>query len=217
MKRAFTLLETLIALFLFGVVSALMLALFFPSMWMFQAASARNDAQQTVLLLVTRVRDGLLNTSLDTVTLSSDPPAVSFRAPREESPFDPVSGTPQFASHYSVARYDPNVDKVYWRSWPPEPPAATALSRSYDFSQALVPALERADLALICAHPNSEERVLGDHVDVFSVSDSDADPAVLTPPLQIVVGCSLTNPGPGTRKEERYDMTVQVTPRCQRW
>jgi hypothetical protein len=216
-RRGFTLLETLIGLFLFAAVTGLMLALFFPSMWMFHSASGRNDAQQSVLLLVSRVRNSLLNTALEWVTISQNPPAVSLREAREDAPFEPVSGAAQFSGRFLVFRYEEAARKVLWRHWPPGPPAPGALSQVYDFASPTLSALRVPDLVAICAATHPEERTIANEVDSFSIRDSGSEPGMLTPPLTIKAVVSYVNPGPGARKTEQFELTALVTPRCQRW
>lgn len=216
-RRAFTLLEALIALFLFSAVTGLMLALFFPSMWMFHSASGRNDAQQSVLLLVSKVRNSLLNTALEWVTVAPNPPALSLREAREDAPFEPVSGAAQFSNRFLVFRYDAAGRKVLWRHWPPGPPAAGALSQAYDFASPTLSALQVPDLVAICAAPYPEERVLANEVDHFGVEDAGSEAGMLTPPLTVKAVVSYVNPGPGARKTEQFELTALVTPRCQRW
>ena len=213
-----TLAEVLMACFLLGTVTALMLGLFFPTAWMFQAESGRNDVQQTVILLVHRLRSALLNTALEWVTLVPDGSVVSMRELDDGVPFEPISGSPQFRGRFLIFAYEPGAQRVATRFWPPQPPAPGSLGRSYNFSAPDLQPLTPADALLIAAAPSGgERRILAHNVVEFSVYDQDPASPLLTPPIQVKVRCQVTNPGPGKRKQEEYELNVAITPRCQRW
>ena len=63
MRKAFTLAEVIVAVFLLATVLGLVIGLLFPSMFMFRAEAARGDAQQAAMVLTTKLQRALLNTS----------------------------------------------------------------------------------------------------------------------------------------------------------
>jgi len=219
LKRAFTLAEVLVSVFLFGTVMAMVLGILFPSLFMFKAESARSDAQQSAMLLTTRLQRALLNSATEWVTLASDPMAVSYREVNPNSPYDPGSGAARWQPSFQIVRYDAARRKVYEKAWPPAPPSTSdsSLQQNYDFSHPTLSKLTIADLVLICQHPYDKERTLADHVESFIVTDQDGDITMLQPPLKISAVCSVANNGQGRQTVERYRLDVSVTPRCQRW
>lgn len=209
----------MVSVFLMGTVMALILGLLFPSLFMFKAESARSDAQQAAMLLTTRLQRGLLNSSIEWVTLSAAPVAVSFREINPDAPYDPVNGTAQWLPCFQIVRFDATAHKVYQKAWPPGPPdpVAGTLDQDYDFAHWALPKLTSNDLADICNAPNPKERTLADHVESLAITDFDGEPTLLQPPFKIAAVCSVENNGQGRQTVERYELTVSVTPRCQRW
>jgi len=219
-RRAFSLAEMIVALFLLGTMMAMALALFFPTLWMFRAESGRNDVQQSVLLLTNRLRTALLNTATEWVSLAPDGSALSVRSLNEQSPFDPVSGAAQFRPEFVVYHYQAARRRVLTRPWPPGPPSpsdTSVLERAYDFASPTLEKLSGVDLLTICSQTSPEERVLAREVELFTVYDQDASAALLTPPIQVRVACKIDNVGAAAGKSERYELTFSVTPRSQRW
>lgn len=219
MKRAFTLPELIVALFLLGTVLALVMGLLFPSLFMFRAEAARGDAQQAAMILTTKLQRALLNTSLEWVTITTSPVAVAYREVNPEAPYDPASGAASFLPNFQIVRYDSGAQKVYQRPWPPGPPEPTAstLQQPYDFSQVNMGKLAAADLGLICHQDYDKQRTLADHVESLIITDQDDAPELLNPPLKIVATCSVDNFSSGRKSTERYQLAISVTPRCQRW
>lgn len=217
-SKGFTLAEVLMACFLLGTVSALMLGLFFPTAWMFQAESGRNDVQQSVMLVAHRLRSALLNTAAEWVTLVPDGSTVSMREINDQSPFEPISGSPQFRQRFLLFGYEAAARRVTTRFWPPAPPVAGDMEKTYDFSSPQLGPLTPSDALEIMATPSEGEwKVVAHHVVEFSVYDQDPASPLLTPPIQVKVRCQLTNPGPDKRKQEEFELNLAVTPRCQRW
>lgn len=219
MRRAFTLAEILVVMFLLATVLGLVVGVLFPSLFMFRAESARGDAQQAAMILTTRLQRGLLNTSLEWVTISGMPVAVAYREVDPDNPYDSASGAANFAHLFQIIRYDAGLKKVYQRPWPPGPPDPTSasLEQPYDFNHVNLSKLTPGDLATICHAPSSKERTLADHVESLVITDQDGNPALLNPPLKIIATCSVDNFTEGRNKPERYQMEVSVSPRCQRW
>lgn len=219
MRKAFTLAEVLVAVFLLATVLGLVVGMLFPSLFMFRAEAARGDAQQAAMILTTKLQRALLNTSLEWVTVSTVPVAVAYREVNPDSPYDPASGAANFQPCFQIIRYDAGNKKVYQRPWPPGPPApnSASLEQAYDFGHTNMGKLTAADLGTICHSPSSRERTLADHVESLVLSDQDGDLALLNPPLRITATCVVENPSQGNRSKERYELEVSVTPRCQRW
>lgn len=209
----------MVSVFLLGTVMALVIGLLFPSMFLFKAESARGDAQQAAMLLTTRLQRGLLNSSIEWVTLSATPVAVSFREINPSSPYNPVDGTAQWLPCFQIVRFDAAAHKVFQKAWPPGPPEPNAgtLDQAYDFGHWALPKLTINDLADICNAPAPKERTLADSVESLSITDQDGEPGLLHPPFTIAAVCSVPNHGQGKQTVERYELTVSVTPRCQRW
>ena len=219
MRQGFTLAEVLVSMFLMATVMALMLALLFPSLFMFKAESARSDAQQSAMLLTTKLQRGLLNSSLEWVTISAQPVAIGYREVNSDAPYDPANGTAQWQPCFQIVRFDSTQHKAYQKPWPPGPPdpGAASLDQAYDFTHPALAKLTMADLADICLQPNNQERTLADHVESLVITDQDGDLGTLQPPLKVSATCSVENNGQGRQTVERYQLTISVTPRCQRW
>lgn len=219
MRKAFTLAEVIVAVFLLATVLGLVIGLLFPSMFMFRAEAARGDAQQAAMVLTTKLQRALLNTSLEWVTISTLPVAVAYRETNPDSPYDPASGAAVFQPYFQIIRYDAATKKVFQRPWPPGPPEPTSpsLEQPYDFGHTNMSKLTLADLSTICHSPGTKERTLADHVESLVLTDQDGDPGLLHPPLRIGAICVVENPSQGNRSKERYQLEVSVTPRCQRW
>ena len=209
----------LVALFLLGTVLALVLGVLFPSLFMFRSEAARGDAQQAAMVLTTKLQRALLNTSLEWVTISTTPVAVAYREVNPDSPYDPASGAASFLPQFQIIRYEAGAQKVYQRPWPPGPPEPTApsLQQPYDFSHVNLSKLTIPDLGAICHQVSPQQRTLADHVESLVITDQDASPELLNPPLKIVATCSVDNFSSGRKSTERYQLEVSVTPRCQRW
>lgn len=217
MKRGFTLTELLVVMFLSIIVLFLVGQLVIPSLLLFNMESAATEAQQGTFILMGRLRQDLLNTEVDTVTISQDPVAISFQEVEEAIPFDSTTGLPNLENRFTVYYWNQADQVVYRRTWPPNPPD---LGSAYDFSNPTRPLRLTPDhLRTITEQPNDRLRVIARNVSEFVVEDDDADPTLLHPPFRVKVTCTVNNnrAGQGDAKVETATLETKIMPRNVRW
>lgn len=207
------------------VVMGLCMELLLPSVWMFRVESARSDAQQASLLLVSRLKNELLNTVMDSVYVGDAPVAVSFQPVVTSSqPFDTASGSALLADRWRIYHYDTKSRRVLARFWPPDPPATVTLLGTYPFATSNQPVrlLYQQDLNTIVKHaPNRSEQVMARNVEALYITDygndDDNNLNLLTPPIEISLTCSVDTSMRGAITKESFTASTKVIPRGVRY
>ena len=218
MKRAFSLPEVLVVMFLSGTVLSMIAALLLPSLWMWRVESARGEAQQGVMMVTSRLHRMLMNSQLETVTIAPDHAAIGFQEIVENgAPFDATTGMPIMQDRFRVFFLDAAQKRVVTKTWgPTQPPPNLA---GYDFSKTATnpQRLSVADLQQICATQNGTEQVLARNVSIFNVTDSDGNPQILDPPISCHVECKIETSQQGTIDSQTCRMDMSANPRNMRW
>ncbi|MBI3929706.1 MAG: hypothetical protein HY319_29470 [Armatimonadetes bacterium] len=205
-RRGFTIPEMLVVCFLAIIVLFLIVGLLFPSFSMFRTQSAASDAQQSALLFMHEMNTGLLNTLLETVTIGSDPIAISYQVVQEANSFSAADGSPLMSDTFVVVHYDSGRRMVLMEDCE-VPPGDESQPRR----------LSVAELQSVISEVSGEERVLARHVEDLKITDHDEDLALLNPPVRLTITCTVDISAGGAIKEERYQMTTLVTPRSVRY
>lgn len=207
-RGGFTLAEMTVVMFLSVVVFFLIAQLVIPSLVMFRTESATTDAQQAAFIFTHRLRTQLLNTQVETVTISEDPVAISFQEVLEDDPFDALGET-KLSDYFKVYYWDETNKLVKYKEFSPTSPA-------YDFTDRTKPQrLSLADLQAEVAAETGNEQVVARHVAALLISDEDGVVNIISPPIKLDLTCAVESPR--TRKEETYQMQMQVNPRNVRW
>lgn len=178
-RKAFTIMELMVAMGLLGVVSFLLLQLFLPSMWMFNRQQSNSESFQNSMFLTQRLQIELAHSCWETVTLVQNQPAVgvgwalSFRPVLR---YSASSGNPIVEESFLVYFHNPEQKKVYFFPWVPVVPAGE------EFPSKLT------QTALLAACLNSQNvrdrRMLTRYVEEFAFADRDGALTILDPPLQ---------------------------------
>lgn len=201
--RGFSLAEVLTVAFLMLVVLGIILGLVAPSAMFFGSQAAASEAQQCVTLFRQRIQEGLLNASLETVTLLEEPPAISWVPCAQDPPFN-ATGAPNLESHFQIYFYDSAARTARSKRWS---------GAGYVFDSSTPPILSAADLEAAVRSTNGSERTVIRNVASLTFCDADGFPASpIQPPLVISVTCELK-----AVRTEQFSMDVRVTPRAVRW
>ena len=178
-RKGSTLLELMVALALLGVVSFLLMQLFFPSMWMFNRQQSNSESFQNSMFLSQRLQIEMTHSCWETVTLVQNQPAsgvgwaLSFRPVLR---YTASSGNPIVEESFLVYFHNPEQKKVYFFPWVPVVPAGE------EFPLKLTPAALSA--ACLNSHNVRKRRMLTRYVSEFSFTDRDGALTILDPPLQ---------------------------------
>lgn len=212
-RRAVSLLELLMAMFLLATVTAMMLALLFPSMWLWRGEQNQSEVQQAVLVACSRIEQGLLNCQAESLTLIKSPDALGFQQVLSDGAgFDPVSGNPILESRVHVFYHDVAGRRLFQGTWSKAPPNLSGIDFAANPSHLV--RLSATQLRQVTDGPPSDQHVLARHVEAFQVSDRDGDLALYDYPVSVRLRCQWT--AQESYKQENYEMTIKVTPRSMR-
>ena len=84
--RGITLIEVLVSLSLVSIVTLMLLALFVPSMSLFRRQTGKSDSYRGCLMLLEKFRVGLMNSQMETVTISPTGHAISWQMIEDDPP-----------------------------------------------------------------------------------------------------------------------------------
>lgn len=205
------------AMFLLAMIMGMLAQLFLPSMWMFQKEMAITEVHQCVMVAMRRLTVGLLNTSLETVTLVKDPaPAATIPAALsfiEVTGFS-ASGSPVLGNRFEIHYFDRPKGQLKQRFWAPGQYPTLA---GYTFGQPNPPVLSVADLWQICRNPDPvrPDRVVARNLTEVILTDDDNNLSLLNPPLLLSVSASVAVSSSQGRVE-KWSLSTRVTPRSMR-
>lgn len=181
-RRAFTLVETLVALGLAALLLVGFLWLLLPTLNIVATGSARTEAQQQALFALDKMERALRAATVGSVQIfpqsswsSGEPPGLCF------TPMLDVDGA-------GYVRWDPRLECYWWdragsrlmtKTWPPQPPAAV----TQDPTPSRAARLLASDFLALVNSTNGTERGLANGVVNFDV-EGGPGPA-LVPPLRI--------------------------------
>lgn len=219
-----TLAEMLTVAFLMAVVFSLVAQVLVPSLYLFKIQSARSDVQQGSLLVAHYVQKAMNNATVESLTFTTNPTAASWQEVREGDPYDPARLTPRFQSCFYILWHEAPTGRVWIKTWPPAPPDPSVFTPSYDFaSSAREPlCLRPEDLRMLCGIRGPGDRVLARDVVSIQFLDASGAPPVhgrFMLPFRLDVACETKSSRPNAREDqtERFDLSLQLSPRCSRW
>lgn len=200
--RGITLIEVMIASGLLLLVTVMMIALLLPAFSLFRKQGGQSDAYRACLQTVERFRVEMLNTQLESLTLTPDRQAISWQETQFEPPFSGTSGEPLMSDVFTVLHHrDSQV--LLTRTEPSGAGPSTIPSR-----------LSLEEVATLRAR---QTRTLARDITAFEVRDNDPDSPFVTPPIRMSLTCTVDSRGTATLDEESFSMDVTVTPRSARW
>ncbi|MEW6281546.1 MAG: hypothetical protein AB1758_23250 [Candidatus Eremiobacterota bacterium] len=212
-RRAFSLLEVIIGSVLLVIVFGLVAQLLVPSLILFHSGMAGSEALQSGLKVTSKVRLEMLNTALESVTISQDGQALALLPKNPAQPFKVSNGDPLPGSSFVIFYLDPTAKTIRQKQWPgPGEPSDTAR-----FGGAQPPRLSEAELTGLVGSVNGTERTLARFVESFQVVDQDPASPFLEPPIKISAVISIETKRGGAVRIERHETSVEVTPRSMRW
>ncbi|MBI3928087.1 MAG: type II secretion system protein [Armatimonadetes bacterium] len=208
-RPGFTLLEILVVACLSLIVLTLIAQLLFPSFALFRSQMGFSEAHQSGMTAAARWKRELLNSMLATVTVGSEPTAISLVPVKESAPFD-ADGDPQLESEF-VIYYRGDRDRLLRKTWPA--PAEAVPAGLFDGPEP--PRLSPEQLRDVCTSTNGTERVLARYVEEMAMEDGDGgDVALLRPPLRLRLTCGVPV---GGEKFERFTVNLTACPQTLRW
>lgn len=118
-RRAFTLLEQLVAMSLLTLLLTLSWQVLKPSLDVWKVNAARADLEQTAVVLQHRIVRELVQSSRDSITTISSPPAVSFLSfdDSTSSAYDASSGKPTWRK-FVIYYVDTDNRIMYRKEYP---------------------------------------------------------------------------------------------------
>lgn len=203
----FTLLEVTVSFALLLLATAMMMALFVPSMSLFRRQTGKSDVYRGCLMLMEKFQVGTLNSQLETMTISSNNQAMCWQLTNETIPFSSATGEPLLTPDFAIIYYEPNDKRVYYKEY-----------RASGLPSGNQPGfLSRPELDLACSSNSSATRVLAREVVEFELSDKDGDTSIIEPPLTLRVTCEVNTKGTETNDVETFTLESKATPRSRRW
>lgn len=201
-QRGVTLIEVMIAFGLLMIVMVMMIALLLPAFSLFRKQGGQSDAYRACLQTVERFRWEMLNTQLESITLSPDQEAIAWQEAQRDPPFSGTSGEPLMSDVFTVLHYrDKRI--LLTQSEPSGVDPSTIPSR-----------LTLDEVGALRARST---RTLARDITAFEVSDNDPSSPLTTPPIRMSLTCTIDTKGRASNDEESFQMNVTVTPRSQRW
>jgi len=206
-QEGFTLLEVTVSFGLIIVATAMIAALFVPSMSLFRRQTGKSDSYRGCIMLMEKFRIGLMNAQMETVTIAADKQAMSWQLVEDTTPFSASTGDPVMSKNFAILYYVPEEKKVYYKV--------------HEFTGAAGPSqpsiLGLADLAQAIVDPSSRTRVIGRNIVEFEISDKNGGVAILEPPLSLRITSEIDTRGQETNDVEKFSLETSVTPRSMRW
>lgn len=206
-RRGMTLIEVLVSFSLLAIVTAMILALFVPSMSLFRRQTGKSDSYRGCLMLIDKFRVGLMNSQLETVTIATSNHAISWQLIEEDPPFSAATGDALMSPRFGVLYYKPQEQKVYYKV--------------HEHSGAASPndpsILSLEDLNTAIDTDSNRTYVIGRNITEFSVADKDGDVAILEPPISLAIKCEVDTKRIGNNDVESFALQSSVTPRSMRW
>jgi hypothetical protein len=201
----------LVVMFLMGTIGALIMGLFFPSIWMWKSQQAYSDVQQACMIATTRLEQRLLNCQMESLVLLPDGHTVSFQqVVSNGGGFDVARGNPVLQSRVNIVYLDRINRQIREKIWAGQPPVT-----GVDFL-ALPNHLVRltsAQIQALVSDNSLRSDPLAHFIESFEISDSDGDISLITLPLVVKVKCKLTD-AQSTKREE-HEMHFKISPRSQ--
>lgn len=205
--RGFTLPEILIASGLLLLMLVMMVGLLVSSFALFRRQSGKSETYRGCRLLVDSFKKGLMNSQLETVTISSDGHAISWQRGEPDPPFSATSGEAIMSQDFSVLHWLSAEGRVVHERFQSSAPASSVIPFRLDPST----------LSNVRTQSSASERTVVRDVTELSITDDDGDPLLLHPPLLLTVTCQVGTKGTATHDYEDFSMAASVTPRSRRW
>lgn len=92
--------------------------MFVPTMTLFQSQTGVAESQQQSVVILDRMRNALLATLPETISVTPDGRAIGWRPVDRNSPFNDV-GTPNLLGHFEVYRWDSVRQELHYTPWAP--------------------------------------------------------------------------------------------------
>ncbi|MEW6281180.1 MAG: prepilin-type N-terminal cleavage/methylation domain-containing protein [Candidatus Eremiobacterota bacterium] len=220
MRRGFTIPELLTVMFLSGIVLLLIAQIMLPSTFLFKTEQGSSDVHQSALVLMRRLTQELLNTTLESVTILQAPTgdigaAVCYAPVRGFGP----SGAMLFESRMVFFYHHIPTGRVIKGTWLPG--AAPLAGTPYSLTGAEPPQLSQTELQRLCDADSTTSvrgRVAARYVKELTLTDADGDTRQLQLPLRMRVHTQLQVEHRGrSPKMVNVFLEERVVPRNVRW
>ena len=206
-RHGMTLIEVLVSFSLVSIVTLMIIALFVPSMSLFRRQTGKSDSYRGCLMLLEKFRVGLMNSQVETVTISPTGHAISWQMIEDDPPFSASTGDALMSPEFAILYYKEDEKKVYYKlynnggSGPPDQPSILSLS----------------DLDTAINSPSQKTYVIGRNITEFQITDKDGDVAILEPPISLTITSEIDTEHIGNNDSESFRVQASVTPRSMRW
>ncbi|MBX3167979.1 MAG: hypothetical protein KF760_11230 [Candidatus Eremiobacteraeota bacterium] len=224
MRRAFTLVEVVVAAGLSLLMLGLLAELFLPSLWLYQKEQATSEVHQSALLVRQKLERELVNTCLETMTIYQDGEdwLLSWAAVDD---YDPVTRGPLYdqRGEFSLACYRAQQRKLLLgRGKHTGVPLTTFANNSSSAPRLSIKQLHDIFEQSGGGSLTTPLRVLARNIVEFSVTDQsgDADFSNFFPPLRFHVVAQSAVPASsstGQQPQQRAELECTLTPRVRRW
>lgn len=206
-RTGFTLIELLVSMGLALLGTAMLIALFVPSMSLFRRQSGKSDSYRGCLMMMEKFRLGLMNSQMETVTIAPNGQAISWQLIVDDTPFSGATGDALMSPKFALVSYHPEEKRVYYKEFDypdyPGPQSPSILS---------IEELEQA-----CYDETPKGLVMARDIIDFQITDKDGDVFILEPPLRLTITSEVDTKGTETNDTESYSLEATVTPRSMRW
>lgn len=201
-RRGLTLVETLIALVLGGMLLTLLYSVLSQVLVIYGRSQARADLQNESLVALTRLVAELRVTTLASITVAPSPAAIAYGVADTRGTF---TGSAELFPLFGVCWLDDATHELKYKRWPAAGDPVVLTPSPFDTGRRL----KAAELTRIESRPNGTERVLARDVRSFSITPP------LFPALQPVDSFSfeLNVARPWRQETLQQTATLTVTPR----
>ncbi|MFN8609487.1 MAG: hypothetical protein U0931_18255 [Vulcanimicrobiota bacterium] len=199
-RRAFTLIEILLAAGIASAIATVMVAFLITSLQAQARMAVRVDVQEQGMMACNRVARDLQSTVLGGVSLrkssASEPEVLALHPLVSVSSHDPPAQI--FSRQVVVYSWTPGQRRIFRQLWPPDPNLPPAGSVPNAFRPFRV---DQANLLSIATTPSPNQQSFGGDVTAFNVTTPSQAPLVSAP---ITLTISLSK----TVKGKPYDYTI---------
>ena len=205
-NRAFTLSEVLVSFTVLLIATAMMVALFVPSMSLFRRQTGKSDTYRNCLMMMEKFQLSVMNSQIETMTVALDGQALGWQEVEETQPFSGTTGDARMSPDFGIIFYDAGTKNVYYTraegaGGAPDEPAVLSYG-----------ALDSA-----CSTGSRFSRVMARDIVEFTISDRDGNLDILEPPLKLTIVCEVDTRGTETNDVESFRLVCSAAPRSRRW
>lgn len=174
MKRGMTLLETMVATTLLTLLLGLSYDILNPALQVWKVNRAHADAEQSGTLLEYKISKELVASDESSVTIQSNPPAVSFMSFGTDTTsggWDTSTGKPQWQK-FVIYYLDTSNHILYRKEWPNSSLSVQVPMLGYTFPTTTASPMSATDLLALTSSENYTEKPAAYYVYGFSATIS---------------------------------------------